>query len=99
MIDVSVFSLVSLFISSLGVVFAYLAFKRSKENDNKENGKTEGIMFSELGYIKACVDRVEKNLNKVDERYGNIAERLAKVEESVSNVVKRVDEIYNTDEK
>ena len=51
-------------------------------------------MFSDIGYIKACVDRVEKNLTKVDERDRNIAERLAKVEESVVNVTKRVDEIY-----
>ncbi len=94
----TVFSVISLFVSSLGVVFAYLAFKRCKDEDNKINGKTEGSMFSDIGYIKACVDRVEKNLNKVDERYRNILERLAKVEESVSNVVKRVDEIYKTDE-
>ena len=54
-------------------------------------------MFSDIGYIKACVDRVEKNLNKMDERYRNIAERLAKVEESLINVTKRVDEIYKFD--
>lgn len=54
-------------------------------------------MFSDIGYIKACVDRVEKNLNKVDERDRNIAERLAKVEESVVNVTKRVDEMYKLD--
>jgi archaellum component FlaC len=50
-------------------------------------------MLSDIGYIKACVDRVEKNLSKVDERYRNIAERLAKVEEAVANVTKRVDEL------
>jgi len=50
-------------------------------------------MFSDIGYIKACVDRVEKNLNKVDERDRNIIERLSKVEESVVNITKRVDEM------
>ena len=33
----------------------------------KSDGKTEGVMFSDIGYIKACVDRVEKNLGKVEE--------------------------------
>ena len=51
-------------------------------------------MFSDIGYIKACVERVEKNVNKVDERYRNIAERLAKVEEASVNITKRVDEMY-----
>ena len=90
-------ALVGFFGSISSIVFAYLAFKRSDRHDQKTDGKTEGVMFSDIGYIKACVDRVEKNLNKVDERYRNIAERLAKVEESVVNVTKRVDEIYKLD--
>ena len=87
-------ALVGFFASISSIVFAYLAFKRSERKEHKSDGKTEGVMFSDIGYIKACVDRVEKNLTKVDERDRNIAERLAKVEESVVNVTKRVDEIY-----
>lgn len=92
-----VFALVGFFASISSIIFAYLAFKRSDKAEHKTDGKTEGVMFSDIGYIKACVDRVEKNLTKVDERNRNIAERLAKVEESVRNVTKRVDEIYKLD--
>ena len=74
------------------IFFAYLACKKTNMQEQKVDGKTEGAMLSDIGYIKACVDRVEKNLNKLDERYRNIAERLAKVEEAVANVTKRVDE-------
>ena len=91
------FALVGFFTSISSVVFAYLAFRRSDKQDQKIDGKTEGVMVSDIGYIKACVDRVEKNLNKVDERYRNIAERLAKAEESLVNVTKRVDEMYKFD--
>ena len=90
----SVIVMVGLMASLSSIIFAYLAFKRNDKDENKTVGKTEGVMFSDIGYIKACVDRVEKNLNKVDERYRNVAERLAKLEESVINVTKRVDEIY-----
>ena len=75
------------------IFFAYLACKKSNMQEQKVDGKSEGAMLSDIGYIKACADRVEKNLNKVDERYRNIAERLAKVEEAVTNVTKRVDEL------
>ena len=71
-------SLVGLFASISSIVFAYLAFKRSNKHEQRIEGKNEGVMFSDIGYIKACVDRVEKNLNKVDERYRNIAERPCK---------------------
>lgn len=87
-------SLVGLLASISGISFSYVALRRTSKNDFKHEGKTEGVMFSDIGYIKACVDRVEKNLNAVDGRYLNIAERLAKLEESVSNITKRVDEFY-----
>lgn len=76
------------------IFFAYIACRRNGNIDQRKEGKNEGTMFSDIGYIKACVERVEKNLSKVDERYRNIAERLAKTEESLDNVIKRVDEIY-----
>lgn len=90
-------TLVGFFASISSIIFAFLAFKRSERKEQKDDGKTEGVMFSDIGYIKACIDRVEKNLNKVDERDRGIVERLAKVEESVVNVTKRVDEIYKLD--
>lgn len=79
--------------SFFSIIFAYIAFKRSDNDERKKEGKNEGLIISDIGYIKACVDRVEKNLGKVDERYRNIAERLAKLEEGLANVTKRVDEI------
>ena len=90
-------ALVGFFASLSSIVFSYLAFKRSNAIDQKSDVKKEGVIFSDIGYIKACVDRVEKNLNKVDERYKDVIERLAKVEESLINVTKRVDEIYKLD--
>ena len=73
------------------IFFAYLAFKRNEKMDVKSEGKYQGSIFSDIGYIKACVDRVEKNLYKVDENYKNILERLAKVEETVKQITKKVD--------
>ena len=86
--------LVGLCASISSIIFSYLAFKRSEKQENRTDAKAEGIMVSDIGYIKACVDRVEKNFNKVDERYRNIAERLAKQEEALLNLTKRVDELY-----
>ena len=86
---------ITLLVSLSSIIFSYLAFKRSNKHEDKSEGKNEGVMFSDIGYIKACVDRVEKNLNKVEERDRSIAERLAKVEEAVANVTKRVDEMHN----
>ena len=82
------------FLASLSsIIFAFLAFKRSERQEHKKEGKNEGLIISDIGYIKACVDRMEKNFNKLDERYNQVLERLSKAEESLYNVAKRVDEL------
>ena len=86
-------TMVGLFASLSSVAFAFLAFKRSEKQEHKVEGKSEGLILSDIGYIKACVDRMEKNLAIVGERYRNVVERLAKVEENVVNAQKRLDEI------
>lgn len=86
-------SLTSLVASISGIIFALLSFRRNQRSDQKKEGRNEGTMLSDIGYIKACVDRVEKNIGIVDERYRNAAERLAKLEESMRNAEKRLDEL------
>ena len=104
----AILTFVSFFASFSGVVFAYLAFKRSKEQDSKLSGKNEGVMFSDIGYIKCYITTKKRPhlfavcsltsaASKRRKRNRSIAERLAKVEESVANVTKRVDEIYKSD--
>lgn len=92
--NTEIVALVGLITSLMGIVFTWLTYKKKEKEEHKKEGKNEGLIISDIGYIKACVDRVEKNLASVDERYRNIIERIAKVEESVANVTKRVDEMY-----
>lgn len=93
---------ITTFVSIIGIVgtissifFAYLALKRNTLQDQRSIGKGEGLMLSDIGYIKACVDRMEKNLTQVDERYRSVIQRLSKVEESLFNTTKRLDEVIN----
>ncbi len=88
-----VIATIGLCASLLSVVFAALASKRNERQDNKSEGKSEGLIMSDIGYIKSSVERMEKNLTSVDERYRNIVERVAKTEENLVNVHKRLDEI------
>ena len=86
-------SILGLVTSLLSIMFAFLAFKRSEKHDLKKEGKNEGLILSDIGYIKACVDRMEKNITSVDERYREVLERLSKVEEGLDNTKKAVNEI------
>ena len=86
-------SILGLVTSLLSIMFAFFAFKRSEKHDIKKEGKNEGLILSDIGYIKACVDRMEKNITSVDERYREVLERLSRVEEGLDNTKRIVNEI------
>lgn len=86
-------SFVGLCASISSIVFALLAFTKKEKQINHQDGKSQGIIISDIGFIKACIERVEKNLTIVDERYRNVIERLAKVEENLDNIQQRVDDL------
>ena len=85
----TVVSIIGIIGTLSSIFFAYLAFKKNEKIEAKNEGKSQGSIFSDIGYIKACVDRVEKNLSKLDEGYKDILERLAKVEATVKQITKK----------
>ena len=74
---------ISLFVSLGSLLIAFLSFKRNENKNIRIEGKNEGLIVQDIAYIKSCVDRMEKNMSKVDERYQNILERLIVVEEAI----------------
>lgn len=89
-------STVLAFISVLGTIssifFAILAFRRNDRGDQKQIGKSEGVLISDVGYIKSSIDRIEKTLDKLEERYNNLDGRLIKVESETSNLATKFEE-------
>lgn len=83
----------SITISIISVVIAILSYKRNVIKEHKQLSKEEGSFLSDIGYIKACVDRMEKKISNVDESYQDLLQRLTKVEENLINTQKRVEEI------
>lgn len=83
----------SITISIISVVIALLSYKRNVIREHKQLSKEGGSFLSDIGYIKACVDRMEKKMSNVDERYQDLLQRLTKVEENLINTQKRVEEI------
>ena len=73
----------SITISIISVVIALLSYKRNVIKEHKQLSKEEGSFLSDIGYIKACVDRMEKKISNVDERYQDLLQRLTKVEENI----------------
>lgn len=75
--------IVGLITSILSIFYSFITLKRTERERQLKIGKDEGLMLSDIEYIKACVDRVERNLNKLDDGYKDIIERIAVLEGKV----------------
>lgn len=80
-----VLSVISLVGTLSSILFAFLAFRRNDKGDNKQEGKNEGVLISDVGYIKSSIDRIEKTLDKLEEKYDDLRSRIIKIEQKVDD--------------
>lgn len=86
----TVFGLVG---TGCAIVFGVLAFRRNNKSDDTEEGKKDGVLLTEIGYIKSGVDDIKRKQEKEDERHIKVVSRLTAVEESAKQAHKRIDRL------
>mgnify|MGYP000585152054 FL=1 len=77
------------------IVFGYIAFRRNNKNDDTAEGKKDGVLLTEIGYIKSGVDDIKRKQEKEDERHLKVVERLSAVESSAKQAHHRIDEMQS----
>lgn len=83
-----ILSIISVIGTMSSILFAYLAFRRNEKVDNKKDGKHEGVLISDVGYIKSSIDRIEKTLDKLQEKYDDLHSRVLIVEQKMDDHIK-----------
>lgn len=73
------------------IIFGYIAFRRNNKIDDNADGKKDGVLLTEIGYIKSGVDDIKRKQEKQDERYVEVVTRLTAVETSVEQAHHRID--------
>ncbi len=71
------------------IMFGYLAFRRASQKEEKIAGKNEGILISDVGYIKSSTERIEKRLDKLETINSDINTRVVILEADVKNLKNR----------
>jgi len=89
---------IGVFCTALGGVLGYVAFLKGTKKDSKDEGKQDGTILTELGYIKGGVDDIKRKQEKQDEQYLGMSERVARVEESAKSAHHRIDRLEGREE-
>lgn len=83
--------MVSVIGGAAGVIFGIVTLFRNKRKDDEAGGKRDGIVLTELGYIKSSVDDIKRKQDKQDEQTVNFLRELSEVKESAKSAHKRID--------
>ncbi len=51
-----------------GIVFGYLAFRRNSNKDIIEEAKAQGVLLTDIGYIKSGIDDIKRKQTETFDR-------------------------------
>lgn len=86
-------TIIGIVVGIAGAIFGCVSFFRNKKGDDEEEGKKDGIVLTELGYIKSGVDDIKRKQEKQDEQHIEVISRLTAVESSAKQAHKRLDSL------
>ena len=85
------FGVLGAVVGALGVVFGLVTALRNKKTDDKSEGEKDGVVLTELGYIKKGIDGIEKRLERQERQYIDVVRQLTEVKDSAKQAHRRID--------
>lgn len=76
-----------------GLIFGFTTYNQNKKKNDTSEGKQDGIMLTEIGYIKAGIDDVKKDTREFRTEIQNLHDRIIRSEESCKQAHKRIDKL------
>lgn len=83
----------SFLVAVVSMTIALLSLSRSKRKDTEKDGKNEGVMASDIGYIKAGVDDLKNENRETRKELQGMTERITRCEESAKQAHRRIDSL------
>ena len=73
----------NLAIAVIGVALSVGTFFIGRVSAARNSGQENGVILTELGYIKSGVDDMKKKMEQSDKRYIDLEKRMSHVEEAI----------------
>ena len=86
-----VFGISGMVVGLIGVICSIIAVSRNRSTEVKNEGKENGVVLTELGYIKAGVDDLKRDNRDIRGDLKNLDERITRNEESTKQAHRRID--------
>lgn len=86
-------ALISVVCTIGGFLISYLKWGKDRDNSIQSEGRQDGVMLTELGYIKANTEDIKTEQKEQRKINTEVYERLASVESSAKQAHHRIDHL------
>ncbi|MBQ8624142.1 MAG: hypothetical protein IJ424_07230 [Oscillospiraceae bacterium] len=75
------------------IILGWVAFSRTSKTDFESEGKNNGVILTELGYVKSGIDDIKRKQERQEDARLNDVSRISAVESSSKQAHKRIDSL------
>lgn len=75
----------------IGAAISYAIYIQDKKEDNKSEGRQDGVMLTEIGYIKSGIDDIKSEQREQRKINTEVYSKLSAVEASAKQAHLRLD--------
>ena len=75
----------------IGVAISYAIYNREKESENKSKGRQDGVILTEIGYIKSGIDDIKNEQREQRKINAEVYSKFSAVEATVQQTNFRLD--------
>ena len=76
-----------------GTVLSIIAATRNKQTDNRQEGREDGIVLTEIGYVKAGIDDLKLANRDLRNDFQSLHDLATQTAESCKQAHKRIDKL------
>ena len=85
-----VFSLLG---TASAIILGWVAFRRTSKTDFEIEGKINGVILTELGYVKSGIDDIKRKQERQEDARLSDVSRICAVEAATNQAHKRIDSL------
>lgn len=86
-----VLGIIGAIVGIAGMIFGFVTLLKNKKTVDHNEGEKDGVVLTELGYIKKGIDGIEQKIAKQETQYLDVIRHLTEVEVSTKQAHKRID--------
>ena len=82
----------------ISAAIAVAGFYLGRRSETKQAGKSEGVVLTEIGYVKSGIDDIKRKQAEQDEKHVALLSRVIAVEASTKQAHRRISDMVGRDQ-